>query len=99
MSTKNEELIAEYRETLASYQGGGQYADRDAVRVGFADDLADALEAATKPVTRRDIEIAIGYDPVPLSIDGHPEIRWTHRTVTDRDGIVDKIMAMLENHG
>ena len=56
MSTKNEELIKEYREALASYPGRDGYQDRNAVRAGFADELADALDAATKPVTVNTVE-------------------------------------------
>lgn len=41
------------------------------------------------------IKNAIGYDPVPLSIRDHPEIRSEFRTAEDRDGLVDRITAAL----
>lgn len=37
------------------------------------------------------IKAAIGYDQVPVSIDGYPEIHWTFRTLKDRDDLVKKI--------
>lgn len=45
------------------------------------------------------IAIAIGYEPVYISIDGHPEIRLTHRTAADRDGLVARIAAAIEASG
>lgn len=44
---------------------------------------------------RETIKIAIGYEPVPLSIRDHPEIRSEYRTAEDRDGLVDRITAAL----
>lgn len=41
------------------------------------------------------ISNAIGYDPVPLSIRDHPEITFEYRTVTDRDGLVDRISKAI----
>ena len=46
-------------------------------------------------VLRSKISAAIGYDPVPLSIRDHPEIRSEYRTAEDRDGLVDRITAAL----
>ena len=40
---------------------------------------------------------AIGYDLVPVSIDGHPEIRYTYRTVEDRDRLVRDITAAVRD--
>lgn len=37
--------------------------------------------------------VAIGYGPVRLSIRDHPEITWEHRTVEDRDGLIERILA------
>lgn len=41
------------------------------------------------------IRVAIGYDPVPLSIRDHPEITFEYRTAKDRDGLIDRISAAL----
>lgn len=45
---------------------------------------------------RETIKNAIGYDRVPVSIDGHPGIHWTFRTVADRDNLVERIASALE---
>lgn len=42
---------------------------------------------------RKALEVAIGYEPVPLSIRDHPEIRFEYRTAADRDGLVERILA------
>lgn len=42
---------------------------------------------------REALVAAIGYEPVAVSIDGHPEVRLTYRTVEDRDGLVERILA------
>lgn len=39
------------------------------------------------------LKIAIGYDPVKLSIRDHPEIRYEYRTAEDRDGLVERILS------
>lgn len=44
------------------------------------------------------IKVAIGYDPVPLSIRDHPEITFEYRTITDRDGLVERISAAIRKH-
>lgn len=42
------------------------------------------------------IKNAIGYAPISISIDGHPDIRSTFRTVEDRDNLVEWISAALK---
>jgi len=44
---------------------------------------------------REKIILAIGYDPVRVSIAGHPEIRETFRTAIDRDTLVSRIEPLL----
>lgn len=46
-------------------------------------------------VLRAKVRAAIGYEPVPLSIRDHPEIRSEFRTAEDADGLVDRITAAL----
>jgi len=38
---------------------------------------------------------AIGYDLVPISVVGHPGLRWTFRTGEDRDLLVLRIAEAL----
>lgn len=45
------------------------------------------------PADKKALEVAIGYDLVDISIDGHPDLRKTHRTTTDRDQLVERILA------
>lgn len=45
------------------------------------------------PDDRRALELAIGYDPVKLSIRDHPEITYEFRTIDDRDGLIERILA------
>ena len=49
----------------------------------------------TEEILREKIKVAIGYDPVKLSIRDHPEITYEYRTIDDRDGLVDRISAAL----
>ncbi|MGW9268350.1 hypothetical protein [Microbacterium sp. NPDC055599] len=44
---------------------------------------------------REALKNAIGYDPVPLSIRDHPEIRFEYRTTADRDGLIERILAAV----
>lgn len=48
---------------------------------------------------RDTIRTAIGYDPVPMSIRDHPEIRAEFRTAEDADGLVDRIEMALRAEG
>ena len=41
------------------------------------------------------IKTAIGYDPVAVSVAGHPGIRETYRTVNDRDDLVRRLLPVL----
>lgn len=79
-------------------------ADTEAQQYGAwlqQEERADRAEAALARVSDRDaleaaIKVGIGYDPVPLSVRGHPEIRLEHRTLADRDGLVERItLAVL----
>lgn len=58
-------------------------------------DNSKSPERLSEAVLREKIKVAIGYDPVPLSIRDHPEITFEYRTITDRDGLVDRISAAL----
>ncbi|MDL5351167.1 hypothetical protein [Microbacterium sp. zg-YB36] len=52
-----------------------------------------ARPAAPTDADREGLIVAIGYDPVPLSIRDHPEITFEYRTITDRDGLIERILA------
>jgi len=39
------------------------------------------------------LRAAIGYDPVRVSIAGHPEITETYRTAIDRDDLIERVIA------
>lgn len=59
-----------------------------------AADRLEALEAAnaTREENEQALIVAIGYDPVKLSIRDHPEITYEYRTIDDRDGLIQRIL-------